>query len=208
MRFILFCEGHTERKALPGFLKRWLDGRLSQPVGVKPVRFDGWAELVKDAPVKAGLYLNGPNAGDIVGVIGLVDLYGPTIYPGSVQTATERFVWMKKHVEKQVNDPRFRMFCAVHETEAWLLSDPQLLPGNVAASLPRKASAPETVNFDEPPSRLLDKLYRENTKRGYKKVVYGADLFTKLDPSVAYGKCPYLAQLFDELLRMARNTGL
>lgn len=40
MRFILFCEGHTECKALPAFLKRWLDPKLSSPVGIKPVRFD------------------------------------------------------------------------------------------------------------------------------------------------------------------------
>ena len=41
MRFILFVEGYTEDKALPAFLKRWLDARLTSPVGIKVVRFEG-----------------------------------------------------------------------------------------------------------------------------------------------------------------------
>ena len=45
MKFILFVEGHTESKAVPSFLKRWLDPRLSKPIGIQSVRFDGWAEL-------------------------------------------------------------------------------------------------------------------------------------------------------------------
>lgn len=52
MRFILFVEGHTEDKALPGFLKRWLDPRLKKPVGIKTVRFEGWQELIKDSRQK------------------------------------------------------------------------------------------------------------------------------------------------------------
>ena len=69
MKFVLFVEGYTERSGIPAFLKRYLDPRLSQPVGIKPVRFDGWAELVKDAPRKSRMYLNdprrkGPGTGD------------------------------------------------------------------------------------------------------------------------------------------------
>lgn len=208
MRFVLFCEGHTERKALPAFLKRWLDRRLSQPVGVKAVRFNGWAQLVKDAAGKADLYLNGPDAGDVIGVIGLIDLYGPTIYPETAGSADERFAWMKKHVEDQVGDTRFRMFCAVHETEAWLLSDPSLFPPEVASALPAAVDEPETIDFDRPPAKLLDELYRAKAHRGYKKVVYGADLFGRLDPSAARAKCPHLAWLLDEMLGMAKSKGL
>jgi len=207
VKFILFCEGETERKALPAFLRRWLDPRLSVPVGIQPVRFDGWSELIDDAPVKAELYLAGPRSDDVVGVIGLLDLYGPTIYPGGVETIAGRYDWMKKHVESKVNLPRFRMFCAVHEIEAWLLSDPQLLPQKVAAALPGKAGNPETVNFSEPPSKLLKKLYRAKTGSGYKKVVYGTGLFSRLDPDTACAKCPYLAELLDEMLQMAKDVG-
>ena len=44
MKFILFVEEHTEDKALPAFLKRWLDRRLESPVGIQTVRFSGWPD--------------------------------------------------------------------------------------------------------------------------------------------------------------------
>lgn len=207
MKFILFCEGLTEKRALPDFLKRWLDPQLSQPVGISPVRFNGWPELLKDAPKKARLHLDGPDADDIVGVIALLDLYGPT-YPSDKTTIAERAEWIKAEIEKRVGQRKFRLFTAVHETEAWLLSQPGNLPGDVARALPGKVQTPETVNFDQPPSKLLNQLYLDKTGRGYKKVAYGADLFGKLDPAAAYNKCPYLKQLLDELLKMARAAGL
>jgi hypothetical protein len=60
VKFVLFVEGYTEKYGLPAFLKRYPDPRLREPVGIKPVRFDGWAELVKDAPRKSRMYLNDP----------------------------------------------------------------------------------------------------------------------------------------------------
>ena len=72
MRFILFVDGYTENKALPQFLKKWLDPQLPNPVGIKTVRFEGWSELVKDAPIKAKMHLDGPNNNKIVAVISLL----------------------------------------------------------------------------------------------------------------------------------------
>ncbi|MDU9047481.1 MAG: hypothetical protein Q3M30_01435 [Candidatus Electrothrix sp. Rat3] len=71
MRFIFFVEGYTEHKSLPQFFKKWLDPRLINPVGIRTIRFDGWPELVKDAPLKAKMHLNGPDKDDIIAVISL-----------------------------------------------------------------------------------------------------------------------------------------
>ena len=46
MKFVLFVEGHTERKALPDFIRRWLDSRLAQRVGIKAVRFEGLGRVM------------------------------------------------------------------------------------------------------------------------------------------------------------------
>ena len=116
MKFILFVEGHTEHKAVPSFLKRWLNPRLlKKPVGIQPVRFEGWAELVKDAPTKANLYLSQPN---VIAVIALLDLYGPTFYPDNKSTVEERYQWAKRNLEDKVDRPNFFQFFAVHEVEA------------------------------------------------------------------------------------------
>ena len=77
MKFILFVEGKTERKALPAFLKRWFDERLEKPVGIKAVKFEGWSDLYQGVKTKADTYLNGPDNDDIVAVTSLLDLYGP-----------------------------------------------------------------------------------------------------------------------------------
>ena len=127
MKFIFFVEGHTEKKALPSFLKRWLDDRVQPPVGIQPVRFDGCADYARDVRKKAHLYLNSPQSDDIIGVIGLIDLYGPTFYPDHTVNAHDRYEWAKSRFEKEVNHPKFRQLFAVHETEAWLLSQPELL---------------------------------------------------------------------------------
>lgn len=205
MKFILFVEGYTE-KALPKFLKKWLDSRLAKPVGIKPVRFEGWPELVKDSPQKALMYLNGPDKDDIIAVIALIDLYGPT-YPKELITADERYDWSKKDLEKKVNHPKFHQFFAVHETEAWLLADPNLFPLEVKRALPAKAMNPETVNSTEPPAKLLEELYSLKTGRKYKKVTNGRELFGRLDPNVAYGKCPRLKELLDKMLELAGAAG-
>lgn len=205
MKFVLFVEGHTEDKALPQFLKRWLDPRLAKPVGIKTVRFEGWSELVKDAPRKAAMHLNGPDQDEIIAVIALIDLYGPTFYPKTLNTADERFDWARKDLEQKVGHPRFFQFFAVHETEAWLLAAPELFPPEVRNALPAKAAKPETVNFDEPPARLLERLYSQKTGRRYKKVTNGRELFGRLDPNVAYGKCPRLRELLDKMLELARK---
>lgn len=205
MKFVLFVEGYTENKALPQFLKKWLDPKLPNPIGIKTVRFDGWAELIKDAPLKAKMHLNGCDRSEIIAVISLLDLYGPTFYPEHIKASGERYVWAKKYIEDKVGQDKYFQFFAVHEVEAWLLSDPSIFPVDVRRALPQKINQPETVNFDEPPAKLLERLYPLHVKRSYKKVVNGKELFGKLDPNVAYDKCPRLKELLDKMLDLAKN---
>jgi Domain of unknown function (DUF4276) len=155
VKFVLFVEGHTEQKAVPSFLKRWLDPRLGQPVGIKSVRFDGWPELVRDVAVKADMHLR---SADVIAVVSLLDLYGPTFYPRSANTSLERQRWGKSHIEGKVNNLKFLHAFAVHETEAWLLSDRKNFPRAVCDLLPPKCETPEQVNFDEPPAYVLNRL--------------------------------------------------
>ena len=208
MKFIVFVEGDTEEKVLPAFLKKWLDPRLSQRVGISAVRFHGWQELVKDAPKKALLHLNGPKKNDIIAVIVLLDLYGPTFYPSDKKTVLERYGWAKKYLETQVNHSKFRQFFAVHEIEAWQLSAPGLFPQEIQKTFPGKIQHPEEINFDNPPAKLLNRLYEEKLKRTYKKTTNGYEVFNKLDPELAYSKCPHLKEMLDEMLNLAKAAGV
>lgn len=204
MRFILFVEGHTEDKALPKFLKKWLDPKLTKSIGIRTVRFDGWPELLKNAPLKAKMHLNGPARDEIIAVISLLDLYGPTFYPSDKTASEERYAWAKKDIENKVGQSKFFQFFAVHEVEAWLLSEPKIFPLAVQKAFSSKIDSPETVNFDEPPAKMLERLYDLYARRSYKKVVNGKELFGRLDPDVAYQKCPKLKELLDKMLELAK----
>ncbi len=205
MKFILFVEGHTEKKAIPLFLKKWLDNHLNQKVGIQSVRFGGWSEMIKDLPKKAMMYFNSSRSADIIAVIGLLDLYGPTFYPEDKHSKNDRIVWGKHFIENQIQDDRFRMFFAVHEVEAWLLSEPTIFPTPIAKNLQTKTNNPEDINFNQPPSKLLNEIYYKNTKKKYKKVTNGTQLFKKLNPDIAYQKCPNLKCLLDEMRKMAEE---
>lgn len=205
MKIVLFVEGHTEKKALPDFLRRWLDPKLPERIGIKVVRFEGWRDYYGEIAKKVALHLSGKAAKDVVGAIGLLDLYGPTFYPPNKTTAAERYAWAKDHIEKQVGHPRFRQHFATHETEAWLLADPSILPSAVASALQGRTAQPETVNFDEPPAKLLERLYKAKLGKRYMKVIDGANLFGELKPEVACGRCPNLQRLMEDMLELAKS---
>jgi len=205
MKFVILAEGKTEGDVLASFIKRWIDPKLQKPVGVQIVQFGGWSDLCKGSPKKAEMHLN---KSDVIAVFALLDLYGPDIYPADKKNASERFEWAKKDLENKVGHSKFRQFFAVHEIEAWLLSDPNIFPLAIKSALPGKISKPEEVNFNEPPAKLLDRLYKDKTKRSYKKTVNKKELFDKLDPTIAYGKCPRLKEFLDEMLKMAKAAGL
>ncbi len=207
MKFILFVEGVTEKLAAGDFLQRWLNPQLENNVGIQVVTFNGYPEFMRKVATKTHMHLDGPHKEDIIAVIGLIDLYGPKFYPGHTMTADERYDWGVRHIEKEVDRELFRMFFAVHEFEAWLLSQPTLFPSIIAKALPGKIAQPETINFDEPPAKLLDKVYRTRTRRSYKKTTYGKELFGKLDPQVAVQKCPRLKEMLNEMLQLAMAAG-
>jgi hypothetical protein len=93
------------------------------------------------------------------------------------------------------------------------LSDPNIFPPQLQAALRSTANNPEAVNSVQPPAKLLGRLYREKLGAGagkteyYKKTADGYDLFSKLDPALAYQKCPHLKELLDEMLRLAQASG-
>ncbi len=82
MKFVMMVEGYTEQKVIPAFLKRWLNPRLSQRVGIQIVRFEGWPQLVDDMPSRALAYLASPQSTEIIAVIALLDLVWAHVLSG------------------------------------------------------------------------------------------------------------------------------
>src|SRR5213593_573165 len=107
MKFVLFVEGDTEKRVLADFLRRWLDPRLPQRVGIKLVGFEGWRDYYDKIAKKVEWNLSGKAGADVIAAIGLLDLYGPDFYPPDRTSANERLAWGKAHLEKRVDHSRF-----------------------------------------------------------------------------------------------------
>jgi hypothetical protein len=205
--FIIFVEGDTEERVLSAFLKKWLNPKLSEPVGIRIINFKGYANLYKDCSQRAKLHLNGPRKNDIIAVISLLDLHGPNFYPEDKITVDERYQWGKVHFERQVKSNKFKHHFVVHEIEAWLLSNPKIFSPQLAPLIEEFSGYPETVNFDRPPAKILDEIYVQKIRRTYKKVTEGNRLFSLLDPEIVYQKCPYFRLLVNDMLALARKHG-
>ncbi len=179
MKIFLIVEGQTEKKALPDFIKRWLDPRLQKRVGLSVVSCGGNQKLVNDIERKARNILGDPK---VIGVIGLLDLYADPITKPTGAPICERYDAGVKHFQDMVDDKRFRMHYAVHETEAWLFSDSTIFPDTVQPGLP--GGNPEGIDSGNPPSKRLDSLYDRTLRRNYREIVDGNALFTKLNPEI------------------------
>lgn len=221
MKFIFLVEGVTEDIGVPQFINGWLNTQFAtgSRVGVQTVRYDGWSELYDNVEKKTAEYLCEPKyEGDVIAVVSLLDLYGPTFYPPDKVTTADRYTWGKGHFEGRVRkyfkdrgikadvDGKYRHYFAVHESEAWLVTNPQLFPQPIAAAL-AKQKPPEQINFKTPPAKLLDALYEKHLKRVYKKTTNARNLFPRLDPTAAAGRCPYLETMLGELRTLAIQAG-
>lgn len=209
MKFILLVEGDAERVVLPRFFERWLNPKLQRRVGIKAVKLSGSGGYIKEVVKWVTLQLNAPKQQEIIAVLGLLDLYGlPNNFcPHNLTSAQARYDWAKRELENRVGQAKFQQFFAVHELEAWLLSDPNIFPREIRESLPANVANPEAINFNQPPAMLLGKLFWKQLKQPYQKPRHGLDLFIKLDPAIAYQKCPRLQELPDEMLRLAQASG-
>ncbi len=207
MKFVLFVEGELESKAVPAFLKRWLDPKLKSPVRITPINLRGSGNYLKEIQNKVALNLSGASGAEVIAAIGLLDLYGLE-HPPDRQSAADRYTRWKTQIERSVNNPRFRQFFAVHETEAWLLADKKRLPREVGSALPKTCVNPESVDFGEPPAKLLRRLYREKLRTEYQKVVDSTNLLGDANSNVVAKKCPYLQQVLDEMRKLAQKAGL
>ena len=203
MKIVLLMEGWTE-KQLPEFFKRWLDPQLPRSVGIQPVRFEGNPHFLKDFAGKTAFHLQRE---DTIAVFGLLDLYGLKLEYPKHSDRDQKIKFAREYVTNKIapaDRPRFRQHFAVHETEAWFLSEPRLFQ---SITLPKQCERPEDVNFDEPPAKLLDRLFSQGREgRGYMKTTMARNLLPKLDPSVVYRKCPNFKSMMDDMLAMSRQA--
>ena len=208
-RIALFVEGDTERgdsrrKTLPVFLHNWLDPQLPKHgrVGIQAVKFQGVSNYLDDLAAKVELHLTERRANFVVG---LVDLYGlprDRFDFSGCGSVRDRVIVARKVIRDLVPTEfarRFRQHFSVHEVEAWLLAYPERFPAEARAQIGKRP--PEQVNLSEPPAKFLKRILGST----YKKTVCARNIFPSVDPQTAIDRCPFLRQLANDLLEIARR---
>jgi hypothetical protein len=209
MRFVLLVEGKTEDLAISQFIKRWLDPRLSQPVKVLTRRFEGSSQLIKDLNEQVRREFGSPGReSEVIAVLSLLGLYGLDLsFPKKSSALEERVAFAGGRLRRIAKRHKYHPFFAVHEVEAWLFSQPEIFEVESKSQL-RFRGSPEDINDELPPAKRLREAYRNCLRRNYNKPRDGRNLFSKLDPNMAYDKCPHLKLMLDEMLRLAQEAGL
>lgn len=200
MRIAIVVEGATEtafRLHLQAFLKDRLAGNLPK-LDFAPQ--DG--RIPKGATLKR-LVERLLKTNDAV--IALTDVYTGSRPPDFVDAKDAR----QKMRAWVGADRRFHPHAAQYELEAWLLPYWPRIQSVAGTDRNAPAGAPETVNHQKPPSRLLSEAFRTGKAgRRYEKIRDAAAILRGQDLAASAAACPELKAFLNTILTLCNAPPL
>lgn len=194
MKIILIVEGATE-SALKQHLKSFLDYR-ARAAGKPPVRLETRGEMTLDQNKLRGRVKRELRVSDVVGVIGLIDVFPK--FSNAVKA--------KKFLRDAVgNDTRFYAHAAQFDVEAWLLPYWDDICRRVSVRQSPPGANPEMVDGMNPPAYRLKALYqRARPKpRKYVKTTEMYAILKNKDLAFAADRCPEFKAFLNTLLTLS-----
>jgi Domain of unknown function (DUF4276) len=197
MRIKILCEGSTE-EGLRKLLAQAID---IQGCGIKIKSYEGVGALLRGLDGRTEFELRS----GVQIIFCLVDYYH---YPLPQDTKSlpleQRLNAIKLDVVGRIDESRrssVRCHVVVHEVEAWILADEQMVAQRLKIKNLSPWQQPEAVNDMKPPAKILEELFRTRSplKKRYSKYKDGVDLLGKIDWQKVYTKCPTFKQLVDDL---------
>jgi hypothetical protein len=197
----VLCEGDTEEWAARKLLRRHLSADGFAHVGLKPINLRA---KIDDILIFTEQLATDPH---ICAVLTLVDLYGMNraqLSPGS--NLDSKVAAARRWLATQCSRARQGFFyghVVVHEIEAWILAEGKAL--GTRLKHPQIASDPdaETKDFDNPPKRRLNEMFRRHLQRHYEENRDAPALFEVMDPRAVYTSCRYYRIIYDDLVQIA-----
>jgi len=193
----LLVEGDLEYKMVGSVLLRAIPQLQRQRLEV--LNGKGWPKFLKRLP---GVVRDTVEADSRAVVFSLCDLYQPDFdFPRGCDSRDERADSLKTHLKELVEQrfrPQFHPHLAVHEIEAWLFADRDLLR---RYRINPPAGDPEALDFGEQshPQARLRELWRVASKRGYRKVTDGVRLFEQVSIPALLDGCAYFRRMVADL---------
>jgi hypothetical protein len=200
-KIVVLCEGDTEELALRYFIGRqWQADGLSR-VGLKGIDLGGKPQ---DVGKYAMRYLG---ERETLAVFTLTDLQGTTLIQHKPSDDLERKVsrmreWLRAQIE-DADSSRFFPHVCVHQTEAWILAEGHALATRLRDPALKPDIGAESKNFENPPSKRLNDLFRHRGRPGYHKIIDGRPLFEKMEFEPVYKSCHYFQGFYDDLKKAA-----
>jgi len=197
MRIKVLCEGQTE-EGLRKLLAKAVDIR---GCGIQIKTYKGIGALLRGLDGRIKFELQG--GAQIL--FCLVDYYHYPLPEATKNLPIEQRVdAIQADVVQRIEESHrsaVRCHVVIHEVEAWILADEQILAQKLKIKKLLQWDKPEAVNDMKPPSQVLQELFRTRSplKKRYNKYKDGVELLGKVDWQKVYAKCPAFKQLVDDL---------
>ena len=122
-------------------------------------------------------------------------------------TLNHRIDLITDQLVRDINTSRFIPYFQIHEFESLLFSEPEKLINLLKSlyktntrKLEQELRNPEEINFDLPPSKLI-----ESVEPLYAKLRDGTLLMKKLNIQTIIDRCPYFKQWIDSIVSTCSN---
>jgi hypothetical protein len=204
-KIVVLCEGRTEELAIEHFIARqWnADGFGSVGLGHRNLK----GSFNKVGPFAC----NSLDRRDVLAVFTLVDLYkmNRVIQPSDdeLDVKVDRVQsWLRTQVQGHRRAHNFFPHVSVHEVEAWVLAEGEALSQRLQDPSIRPDPQAELKDFQKPPKKRIDELFRRTNKTRYRESLDGQPLFSKMSFQPVYDSCQCFRKFYDDLKAAARPS--
>ena len=200
----MLCEGRTEELAVEHFIARQWKADGFGAVGLGHRNLKG--NFNKVGPFGR----NSLDRRDVLAVFTLVDLYkmNRVIQPSDdeLDAKVDRVrSWLRTQVRGHRRAQDFFTHVSVHEVEAWILAEGEALSRRLQDPSIRPDPQAELKDFQKPPKKRMDELFRRKKKIRYRETLDGQPLFVKMEFQPVYDSCPYFRKFYDDLKAAVRQ---
>ena len=210
MKVIVYVEGPSDREAMNALLKPLIEQKQKEGIEISfsaQFRETGKSYLLIKVPRRAARIL--PVEPSTI-VVTMPDLYPKDeAFPHETVEELEagilrNFNAALQHIDTERNmqlEARFKIFCFKHDLEALILASEEGLRRQLGFShLEATWQKPvEDQDNDNPPKRIVERLFRDNGKR-YKSTVHARAIMEKSDYRDIAERCPQCFKPFVDFL--------
>lgn len=220
MKVIVYVEGSSDRVAMDALLKPLIEQKQKEGIEISfPAQFreTGKSYLLIKVPRKAAIILPEEPGTTIVIM--------PDLYPKNEAFPHESVEELEAGILRNFNaalqnidnerkiqlEDRFKVFCFKHDLEALILASEEGLRRQLGLShLEATWQKPvEDQDQEDPPKRIVERLFRENGKR-YKSIIHARAIMEKSDYQEIARRCPQCFKPFVDFLtnlQMSHDDG-